>query len=269
MTGRSPAMTGNGSSQKQKNTRQNLIRMKIPEAKTPDSVLKARNLSKQVTSPEGLLTILDRVNLEVRKGESIAIVGVSGAGKSTLLGLLAGLDVPTQGKIWLGKEEITILDEDGRAALRADNVGFVFQSFHLIPSLTAIENVMLPLELTGAVNASDSALQALRTVGLEPRRGHYPHQLSGGEKQRVAIARAFVIRPTVLFADEPTGNLDKRTGANIIDLLFRMNSESGTTLVLVTHDTGLASRCDRILHMDEGRIEREELPVISDKPAGQ
>ena len=268
MTEGSPARAGSGNSQKHKNSRQNLIRMKIPEAKTPEAVLKAQNLSKQVTSPEGLLTILDQVNLEVRKGESIAIVGASGAGKSTLLGLLAGLDVPSEGKIWLGEEEITILDEDGRAALRADNVGFVFQSFHLIPSLTAIENVMLPLELTGTGNAPESALQALRTVGLEPRRGHYPHQLSGGEKQRVAIARAFVVRPTVLFADEPTGNLDKRTGTKIIDLLFRMNSESGTTLVLVTHDTGLASRCDRILHMDEGRIEREELPVIRDKPAG-
>jgi putative ABC transport system ATP-binding protein len=269
MTGGSSARAGKGNSQQHKNTRQNLIRMKIPEAKTPDAVLTAQNLSKQVTSPEGLLTILDRVNLEITKGESIAIVGASGAGKSTLLGLLAGLDVPSEGKIWLGKTDITILDEDGRAALRADNVGFVFQSFHLIPSLTAIENVMLPLELTGTENAPEAALQALKTVGLEPRRGHYPHQLSGGEKQRVAIARAFVVRPTVLFADEPTGNLDKRTGTKIIDLLFRMNSESGTTLVLVTHDMGLASRCERILYMDEGRIEREELTVIGDKPTGK
>ena len=224
-------------------------------------MLKTEQLTKQVTSPEGLLTILDHVNLSIRKGESVAVVGVSGAGKSTLLGLLAGLDVPSAGKIWLGDDEITALDEDGRAALRAGNVGFVFQSFHLIPSLTALENVMLPLELAGNEHASGMALRALQNVGLEARRGHYPNQLSGGEKQRVAIARAFVVGPTVLFADEPTGNLDKQTGETIIDLLFRMNSESGTTLVLVTHDTGLASRCDRILHMDAGRIEREEVPV--------
>jgi putative ABC transport system ATP-binding protein len=232
---------------------------------TSEAVLKARHLSKQVTSPEGLLTILDQVSLEVIHGESIAIVGASGAGKSTLLGLLAGLDVPSEGKIWLGDEEITGLDEDGRAALRADNIGFVFQSFHLIPSLTAIENVMLPLELAGMVNASDSALQALKTVGLEPRRGHYPHQLSGGEKQRVAIARAFVVRPTVLFADEPTGNLDNNTGDTVIDLLFRMNKESDTTLVLVTHDLGLASRCDRILYMDAGRIVRDAAAIQNDR----
>ena len=205
-----------------------------------------------------MLTILDNVSLDIRNGESVAIVGASGAGKSTLLGLLAGLDVPSEGKIWLGKAEITSLDEDGRAALRADNVGFVFQSFHLISSLTALENVMLPLELSGAEHAAEAALQAIRTVGLEPRKGHYPHQLSGGEKQRVAIARAFVVRPAVLFADEPTGNLDKRTGDTVIDLLFKMNGETNTTLVLVTHDLDLAGRCDRILYMDAGRIEREE-----------
>jgi putative ABC transport system ATP-binding protein len=228
---------------------------------TSESVLKAQHLSKQVSSPEGALTILDQVSLEITRGESIAIVGASGAGKSTLLGLLAGLDVPSEGKIWLGHEEITTLDEDGRAALRADNVGFVFQSFHLIPSLTAKENVMLPLELTGAGNAAESALQALRTVGLEARSGHYPHQLSGGEKQRVAIARAFVVNPTLLFADEPTGNLDQQTGETVIDLLFRMNAETSTTLVLVTHDPGLASRCDRVLHMDAGCFVREEVNV--------
>ena len=210
-----------------------------------------------MSSPEGALTILDQVNLEVSKGESIAIVGASGAGKSTLLGLLAGLDTPSEGEIWLDGVELTGLDEDGRAALRADNVGFVFQSFHLIPSLTALENVMLPLELAGARDASAAALQAIRTVGLERRKGHYPHQLSGGEKQRVAIARAFVVQPTVLFADEPTGNLDNKTGDSVIDLLFRMNAESGTTLVLVTHDLGLAERCDRVLFMDAGRIERQ------------
>lgn len=226
---------------------------------TSESVLKAQQLSKQVSSPEGTLTILDQVSLDITRGESIAIVGASGAGKSTLLGLLAGLDVPSEGKIWLGREEITSLDEDGRAALRADNVGFVFQSFHLIPSLTAKENIMLPLELTGAGNASDAALRALSTVGLAARSGHYPHQLSGGEKQRVAIARAFVVNPTLLFADEPTGNLDQQTGETVIDLLFRMNAETNTTLVLVTHDPGLASRCDRVLHMDGGRFEREEV----------
>jgi putative ABC transport system ATP-binding protein len=232
--------------------------MNTSESKHSESALKAQQLSKQVTSPEGMLTILDNVSLDIRHGESVAIVGASGAGKSTLLGLLAGLDVPSEGKIWLGKAEITSLDEDGRAALRADNVGFVFQSFHLISSLTALENVMLPLELSGAEHAAESALQAIRTVGLEPRKGHYPHQLSGGEKQRVAIARAFVVRPAVLFADEPTGNLDKRTGDTVTDLLFEMNGETNTTLVLVTHDLDLAGRCDRILYMDAGRIEREE-----------
>lgn len=219
--------------------------------------MRAENLSKQVTSPEGPLTILDSVSLDVRGGESVAIVGASGAGKSTLLGLLAGLDVPSEGRVWLDREELTALDEDGRAALRADRVGFVFQSFHLVSSLTALENVMLPLELSGKPDAQAAAREAIRTVGLEPRRNHYPHQLSGGEKQRVAIARAFVVQPAVLFADEPTGNLDNRTGETIVDLLFRLNAEAGTTLVLVTHDLGLAGRCDRILFMDAGRIERE------------
>ena len=223
----------------------------------PEPVLKAELLSKQVSSPEGPLTILDRVSLAVSPGESVAIVGASGAGKSTLLGLLAGLDVPSEGKVWLAGEEITGLSEDGRAALRAERVGFVFQSFHLISSLTALENVMLPLELAGAANAREAALQAIRTVGLEPRKSHYPHQLSGGEKQRVAIARAFVVQPAVLFADEPTGNLDGKTGRTVIDLLFRMNGDTGTTLVLVTHDLGLAERCDRTLFMDAGRLTQD------------
>ena len=201
-----------------------------------------------------MLTILDQVSLEVSGGETIAIVGVSGAGKSTLLGLLAGLDVPSGGKVWLGDVELTALDEDGRAALRAENVGFVFQSFHLLPSLTALENVMLPLELAGTPQPAKAALEALRTVGLEPRKSHYPHQLSGGEKQRVAIARAFVVRPTVLFADEPTGNLDQRTGETVINLLFELNREAGTTLVLVTHDVSLAERCNRVLYMEAGRF---------------
>jgi putative ABC transport system ATP-binding protein len=217
-------------------------------------VLRADKLLKQVSSPESLLTILDHVSLEVTAGETIAIVGVSGAGKSTLLGLLAGLDVPTAGKVWLGDTEITALDEDGRARLRASNVGFVFQSFHLLPSLTALENVMLPLELVGADQPARAALEALRRVGLEPRKSHYPHQLSGGEKQRVAIARAFAVKPTVLFADEPTGNLDQRTGEKVIDLLFDLNRDAGTTLVLVTHDESLACRCDRVLHMEAGRF---------------
>ncbi|HMB59829.1 MAG TPA: ABC transporter ATP-binding protein, partial [Xanthomonadales bacterium] len=219
-----------------------------------DSVLRAESLLKQVTSPEGMLTILDQVSLEVSGGETIAIVGVSGAGKSTLLGLLAGLDVPSGGKVWLDDVELTALDEDGRAALRAESVGFVFQSFHLLPSLTALENVMLPLELAGTPQPAKAALEALRTVGLEPRKSHYPHQLSGGEKQRVAIARAFVVRPTVLFADEPTGNLDQRTGETVINLLFELNREAGTTLVLVTHDVSLAERCNRVLYMEAGRF---------------
>jgi putative ABC transport system ATP-binding protein len=226
----------------------------IKRMQNPVPVMKAENLYKQVTSPEGLLTILDHVSLDIFAGESVAIVGVSGAGKSTLLGLLAGLDVPSGGKIWLGDAELTAMDEDGRAALRAQQVGFVFQSFHLLPSLTALENVMLPLELTGVASPKGAALAALRTVGLEPRKAHYPHQLSGGEKQRVAIARAFVVRPTVLFADEPTGNLDQRTGETVINLLFQLNREAGTTLLLVTHDISLASRCNRILYMDAGKF---------------
>ena len=225
----------------------------------PEPVLKARQLGKQVTSPEGPLRILDAVVMDVRPGESVAIVGTSGAGKSTLLGLLAGLDEPSEGQVWLAGREITAMDEDGRAALRAESVGFVFQSFHLIASLTALENVMLPLELAGAASPSEAALEAIRTVGLEARKGHYPHQLSGGEKQRVAIARAFVVEPAVLFADEPTGNLDQRTGEKIVELLFRLNREHGTTLVLVTHDLELARRCNRILFMEAGRIEREEV----------
>lgn len=228
-------------------------------------VLSAQSLSKQVSSPEGQLTILDSVDLTVVQGETIAIVGVSGAGKSTLLGLLAGLDVPSSGKVILGDNDLSALDEDGRSAVRASHVGFVFQSFHLIPSLTAKENVMLPLELVNSKDAGPQANQALERVGLGARAGHYPRQLSGGEKQRVAIARAFVIEPKILFADEPTGNLDQKTGGSIIELLFELNRETGTTLVLVTHDLNLARQCDRVLHMDEGRIVREE--VTQTEPA--
>jgi putative ABC transport system ATP-binding protein len=228
--------------------------MNTPTPESQTFALQAENLSKIVTSPEGMLTILDQVSLQVRHGERIAIVGPSGAGKSTLLGLLAGLDLPTSGNVWLGSSNLTSLDEDGRAALRADEVGFVFQSFHLIPSLTALENVMLPLELANHDQPLQAAMQALQNVGLGERAGHYPRQLSGGEKQRVAIARAYVIQPTVLFADEPTGNLDQQTGETVIDILFRMNREYGTTLVLVSHDLGLAERCDRIIQMETGQI---------------
>lgn len=215
-------------------------------------VLKVENLTKQVNSPEGLLTIVRDVSFAIAAGEPVAIVGQSGAGKSTLLALLAGLDTPTSGKVWLAGTDLTSLDEDGRARLRAARVGFVFQSFHLVPALTALENVMLPLELAGRADARRTAREALARVGLGARTGHYPRQLSGGEQQRVALARAFVTQPAVLFADEPTGNLDTVTGARIGELLFELNATSRTTLVLVTHDQSLASRCGRILRMEAG-----------------
>jgi len=215
-------------------------------------VLEARNVSKTVASPEGPLTILADVSLVVRTGESLAIVGASGAGKSTLLALLAGLDSPSTGRVLIAGVDLTALSEDGRAAIRGRHVGFVFQSFHLIPSLTALENVMLPLELRGRPDARTAAAQALEQVGLTPRAAHYPKQLSGGEQQRVAIARAFVTHPAVLFADEPTGNLDTHTGQRITDLLFELNRSIGSTLILVTHDRGLASRCQRMLELDAG-----------------
>jgi len=219
----------------------------------PDNiVLEAINVSKTVASPEGSLTILADVSLSVRAGETLAIVGASGAGKSTLLALLAGLDSPSTGRVSIAGIDLTELDEDGRAALRGKQVGFVFQSFHLIPSLTAIENVMLPLELSGKRDARQLAAVALEQVGLSPRIAHYPKQLSGGEQQRVAIARAFVTHPAVLFADEPTGNLDSATGLRITDLLFELNRSTGSTLILVTHDRTLAGRCGRILELDAG-----------------
>ena len=217
-------------------------------------MLEAKSLRKEVSSPEGALTILDDVSLAVRAGESVAVVGASGAGKSTLLALLAGLDEPSSGEVWLDGTELSALDEDGRAAERARHVGFVFQSFHLVPSLTALENVMLPLELAGRADARSTAREVLGKVGLAGRTGHYPRQLSGGEQQRVAIARAFVTSPTVLFADEPTGNLDTTTGARVVQLLFDLNAASGTTLVLVTHDRELAARCDRMIEIDAGRL---------------
>ena len=219
-----------------------------------EPVLKAENISKQVSSPEGSLTILSDVSLSIAAGESIAIVGASGAGKSTLLALLAGLDLPTQGAIHLNGAVLTELDEDGRAQVRAESVGFVFQSFHLVPSLNALENVMLPLELAGRKMPRQAASEVLRQVGLADRWSHYPAQLSGGEKQRVAIARAFATEPAVLFADEPTGNLDSRTGENVMELMFEMNRNSSTTLVLVTHDKSLAERCDRVIGLDAGRL---------------
>ena len=219
-----------------------------------NAVLAAANVSKQVSSPEGTLTILSDVSFRIEKGDSVAIVGASGAGKSTLLALLAGLDLPTSGEIWLDGANLTELDEDGRAAVRAASVGFVFQSFHLVPSLNALENVMLPLELAGKESPRQGAAQILHQVGLGDRLSHYPAQLSGGEKQRVAIARAFATEPAVLFADEPTGNLDSKTGANVMELMFELNRDSSTTLVLVTHDASIAARCDRVIGLDAGRL---------------
>ena len=230
----------------------------LDNSTSKNAVLAANNVTKQVSSPEGTLTILSDVSFAIDKGDSVAIVGASGAGKSTLLALLAGLDLPTMGEIWLDGANLTNLDEDGRAAVRAASVGFVFQSFHLVPSLNALENVMLPLELAGKADPRHTAMEILKTVGLGERWSHYPAQLSGGEKQRVAIARSFATQPAVLFADEPTGNLDSRTGDHIIDLMFELNRSSTTTLVLVTHDQALAARCDRTLGLDAGKLVTDE-----------
>ncbi len=218
-------------------------------------IIKASGLGKQVTTGSSELTILSGVSFEVRSGEAVAIVGVSGSGKSTLLGLLAGLDTPSSGTVRIDGHELSALDEDGRAGLRGRMVGFVFQSFQLLPAMTALENVMLPLELAGAENAEAAAREMLGRVGLGERLHHYPKQLSGGEQQRVAIARAFVARPKLLLADEPTGNLDAATGAQVIDLLFELNRESGATLLLVTHDEALTRRCDRVLRLAAGRLQ--------------
>jgi putative ABC transport system ATP-binding protein len=219
------------------------------------AALRAEEVSKVVDGPDGRLVILDGVGLEVAPGDSLAIVGASGSGKTTLLGLLAGLDRPTTGSILLAGELLDDLDEEARARLRRRRVGFVFQGFHLLPALTAEENVMLPLDLDGRTDARERAGEALARVGLGARRRHYPAQLSGGEQQRVALARAFVHGPEILFADEPTGNLDQRTGAGVGDLLFELNREHATTLVLVTHDAALAARCGRALRLREGRID--------------
>ena len=218
------------------------------------TIVSAARLSKRVSTAEGFLDILSGVNLEIKTGERVAIIGVSGSGKSTLLGLLAGLDSPTAGEVTLAGERLDRLDEDGRARVRAGRVGFVFQNFQLLPGLTALENVMLPLELAGVADAGNSARGLLTRVGLGERLSHYPRQLSGGEQQRVAMARAFAVNPAILFADEPTGNLDSATGARVIDLLFDLNREHRTTLVLVTHDESLAARCERHIHLDAGRI---------------
>ena len=218
------------------------------------SVVEARGVCKEINSGAARLTILDGVDLRIAEGERVAIVGSSGSGKTTLLSLLAGLDRPSSGEILLDGESLTPLDEDARAALRAGRVGFVFQSFQLLGGFTAHENVMLPAELAGLKDAGARAKAALERVGLGQRLTHYPYQLSGGEQQRVAIARAYSGEPRILFADEPTGNLDSETGERIIELLFELNRISGTTLVLVTHDVALASRCDRQLRLAGGRL---------------
>jgi len=219
-----------------------------------EAVIRVRNVDKVVPTAEGQLTILDAIDLEINAGESVAVVGVSGSGKTTLLGILAGLDLPSSGTVTLMGRELTSLDEEQRARVRGEHVGFVFQTFQLLASLTALENVMLPAELHGEADAGDQARALLDKVGLGARMGHYPRQLSGGEQQRVAIARAFASRPHVLFADEPTGNLDTATGQHIVDLLFELNAEFATTLVLVTHDERVAARCQRVVALDGGKI---------------
>ena len=218
------------------------------------TMIAARNLSKRVATAAGPLDILTDIGVEIQAREAVAIVGVSGSGKSTLLGLLAGLDLPSAGEVFLSSYRLNDLDEDGRARVRGELVGFVFQSFQLLPGLTALENVMLPLELMAARDPRDQAAELLDRVGLAGRLTHYPKQLSGGEQQRVAIARAFATEPAILFADEPTGNLDNVTGERVIDLLFRLNRDKGTTLVLVTHDEHLAGRRERLIRLEAGRV---------------
>jgi putative ABC transport system ATP-binding protein len=219
------------------------------------SAIKVEHLSKKVPDAGGWLTILEDVGFTVEAADTVAIVGASGSGKSTLLGLLAGLDLPSSGRVVASGQDLFTLDEDARARWRAENVGFVFQSFQLLPQMTALENVMLPLELAGMRDAAPRARDLLARVGLAERGGHYPRTLSGGEQQRVALARAFAGRPHLLFADEPTGSLDHATGERIIELLFELNRESGATLILVTHDPALASRCGRRLSLRSGRLQ--------------
>ncbi|MEH8019004.1 ATP-binding cassette domain-containing protein [Rheinheimera muenzenbergensis] len=232
--------------------------------KTPEVHIKAVNLAKSVKVADGSLTILHDISLTINHGETVAIVGASGSGKSTLLSLLAGLDLPTKGEVLLAGQPLHQLSEDQRAAIRASSVGFVFQSFLLLPSLTALENVTLPAELSGISDARERGLNLLRQVGLAERADFYPAQLSGGEQQRVAIARAFITRPAVLFADEPSANLDAATGQKIEDLLFKLNAEQGTTLVLVTHNNELAARCQRQYKMQAGSFISSDLKELSD-----
>ncbi len=221
---------------------------------SPTKVLSAINLGKEVSSSDGILTILHDIRFDVLLGESVAITGASGSGKSTLLGLLAGLDLPSHGHVELMGQNLNLLNEDGRARLRGQNVGFVFQSFQLLSHLTALENVMLPAELNGLADAKDRALNCLEQVGLGHRIGHFPKTLSGGEQQRVALARAFIMKPSILFADEPTGSLDEASGSRVIELLFGLNQVNQSTLILVTHDQALADRCQRQLHLQGGRL---------------
>jgi len=225
------------------------------ESRPAVELVRVSRVGKQVSTADARLTILHDVSFVVRAGEAVAVVGVSGSGKSTLLGLLAGLDTPTSGRIEIDGQDLFALSEDGRAGLRARLLGFVFQSFQLLPAMTALENVMLPLELAGASGARDAARAMLVRVGLEGRLRHYPRQLSGGEQQRVAIARAFVTSPALLLADEPTGNLDSATGEQVIQLMFELNRERGTTLLLVTHDEALSRRCNRVLRLAAGRLQ--------------
>jgi putative ABC transport system ATP-binding protein len=231
-----------------------IVAQPTPASDERNVMLRAEGLGKTVALPSGPLLILDDVSLTIGRGEAVAVVGASGSGKSTLLALLAGLDVPSCGEVWLDAQPMSRLDEDGRARVRAARVGFVFQSFQLLPSLSALENVMLPLELAGQRQPESEARGLLRRVGLGDRLQHCPRQLSGGEQQRVALARAFATRPALLFADEPTGNLDTETGRQIADLLFEMNRQQGTTLVLVTHDERLAVRCARQIRLASGRL---------------
>ncbi len=225
----------------------------------PSPVIQAQHLTYEFISHDQPIQVLRNLALSIFNGEQIAIVGSSGSGKSTLLSLLAGLDIPNSGSVQIKNSPFSSLDEDGRAAIRAESMGFIFQSFQLLPSLTALENVMLPLQLTSQENAKERSHDALNKVGLSARMQHYPKQLSGGEQQRVAIARAFATNPAILFADEPTGNLDNATGQMIIDLLFKMNMEAGTTLVLVTHDVSLANRCQRQLRLENGVLKEQKM----------
>ena len=222
--------------------------------KLKDLILEVKNITKEVNSPEGPLTIVKDVNLSIEPGELVSLVGPSGSGKTTLLAIMAGLDLPSAGSITLLGSEITLLDEDQRAQIRGRDVGFVFQSFHLMPKLSALDNVMLPLEISGIEEAQSKAKEALISVGLEKRAQHFPTQLSGGEKQRVAIARAMVNKPKILFADEPTGNLDTKSSSAITDLIFSLNDLMQTTLVLVTHDLALAEKCSKVYELSEGEL---------------